>query len=47
MGGGLNRSTQHFIFGEMECALMGQSFIEGLLQRRKRSYGIAGSAESR
>src|SRR5260370_42416090 len=32
---------------EMEWAGWVKDFIEGLLRQRKRSYGIAGSAESR
>src|SRR5258708_36773325 len=35
-GGGLNRSTQHFISkGEMECALMGQRFNSGFSAAEK------------
>jgi putative transposase len=46
--GGLNRSTQHFILKERWSVVPWvTNFIEGLLRRRKRSYGIAGSAESR
>src|SRR5271169_3506062 len=47
-GGGLNRSTQHFILeGKDGVCRWIRDFVEGLQRPRRRSYGIAGSAVSR
>jgi hypothetical protein len=47
-GGGLNRSTQHFILKGKDGALRWiEDFIEDLQPLRRRSYGIAGSEGSR
>jgi len=48
LGGGLNRSTQHFIFeGKDGVWRWIRDFVEGLPRQRKRSCGIAGSTGSR
>jgi hypothetical protein len=47
-GGGLNRSTQHFILKRKRWSvwLCVKDIVEVLLRQRRRSYGIAGSEGS-